>query len=82
MTGPVPVVSAVGHEIDTPLTDEVADASAPTPTAAAVQVLPDGPAWIQRVDEADLALQVAMIRRLREARARFEESMSRLTVVS
>lgn len=29
-----PVISAVGHEIDTSITDFIADASAPTPTAA------------------------------------------------
>ncbi len=36
----VPVVSAVGHEIDHVLTDDVADARAPTPTAAGQMVVP------------------------------------------
>jgi exodeoxyribonuclease VII large subunit len=37
---PVPVVSAVGHERDTTLCDEVADRRVSTPTAAAVAVTP------------------------------------------
>jgi exodeoxyribonuclease VII large subunit len=37
----VPVVSAVGHEQDTPLCDLVADVRASTPTAAARLVVPD-----------------------------------------
>jgi exodeoxyribonuclease VII large subunit len=36
-----PVVSAVGHETDTPLVDYVADARASTPTDAAKRLVPD-----------------------------------------
>jgi exodeoxyribonuclease VII large subunit len=37
----LPVVSAVGHEVDFTIADFVADARAPTPTAAAALVVPD-----------------------------------------
>jgi exodeoxyribonuclease VII large subunit len=46
---PVPVVSAVGHEQDTPLCDLAADARASTPTAAARLVVPDASELVARL---------------------------------
>src|SRR5437667_6159147 len=46
----VPVVSAVGHEQDTPLCDLAADARASTPTAAARLIVPDARALLERLD--------------------------------
>src|SRR3954449_10203947 len=49
---PLPVVSAVGHEQDTPLCDLAADARASTPTAAARLVVPDAAQLRERLERA------------------------------
>lgn len=48
---PVPVVSAVGHEQDTPLCDLAADVRASTPTAAARLVVPDEDELRERLEQ-------------------------------
>jgi exodeoxyribonuclease VII large subunit len=47
---PVPIVSAVGHEQDTPLCDLAADVRASTPTAAGRLVVPDLADLLRRLD--------------------------------
>jgi len=47
---PVPVVSAIGHEADRPLCDEVADLRCGTPSIAAHHVVPDRQALEAQVD--------------------------------
>lgn len=47
-----PIVSAIGHEADRPLLDEVADLRASTPTDAAKRVVPDVSEELSRVDNA------------------------------
>ncbi len=46
----IPVVSAVGHEVDFTIADFVADVRAPTPSGAAELVVPDQEDWIRRFD--------------------------------
>jgi len=53
---PVPIVSAVGHEQDTPLCDLAADARASTPTAAARLVVPDAAELLAHLERARTGL--------------------------
>jgi exodeoxyribonuclease VII large subunit len=66
----VPVVSAVGHEIDFTVSDLVADRRAPTPTAAAAMVVPDQRELRACLDRGALALRLAMHRRIGVQRER------------
>jgi exodeoxyribonuclease VII large subunit len=68
---PVPTVSAVGHEQDTPLSDLVADARASTPTAAARLVVPDLTELVARLDRSRASLS-------RGARSALERERRRL----
>ncbi|MEY2563910.1 MAG: exodeoxyribonuclease large subunit [Verrucomicrobiota bacterium] len=54
---PIPIVSAVGHEIDFTIADFVADLRAPTPSAAAELIVPDALELGRRVTELANCLQ-------------------------
>lgn len=62
---PIPVVSAVGHEIDFSIADFVADMRAPTPSAAAELVVPDAGELRARVSQLASAMNRAMDSRLK-----------------
>ena len=47
---PLPVVSAVGHEVDFTIADFVADVRAPTPSGAAELVVPDRGDWLRAIN--------------------------------
>jgi exodeoxyribonuclease VII large subunit len=61
---PVPVISAVGHEIDFTIADFVADLRAPTPTAAAEVVVPRRSELVEQVMHLEQRLLKCMRRRL------------------
>ena len=47
---PIPIVSAVGHEVDFTIADFVADVRAPTPSVAAEVVVPDREDWLRAIN--------------------------------
>jgi exodeoxyribonuclease VII large subunit len=68
----VPVISAVGHEIDVTIADFVADVRAPTPSAAAELVVREKQAIAEHVADLQSRLGRAMRRRLGHARDRLD----------
>jgi exodeoxyribonuclease VII large subunit len=74
----VPVVSAVGHEQDTPLCDLAADVRASTPTAAARLVVPDLGELHERLDRARSGLERGARRSLESKVGRLEQAHERL----
>jgi exodeoxyribonuclease VII large subunit len=75
---PVPIVSAVGHEQDMPLSDLVADARASTPTAAARLVVPDLADLAARLERSRSALATGTRRALERERRRVDLSRDHL----
>jgi exodeoxyribonuclease VII large subunit len=65
---PVPVVSAIGHEVDVTLSDLAADLRAATPSAAAELVVPDRIVLTTRLQELKTRLNAALQDRVACAR--------------
>jgi exodeoxyribonuclease VII large subunit len=74
----VPVISAVGHEQDTPLCDLAADARASTPTGAARLIVPDALELREQVERSRSGLERGARRTLERARARSTHAHERL----
>ena len=75
---PVPVVSAVGHEIDFSIADFVADLRAPTPSAAAELLVPDAFALRRHLDQLQRRIVVLQERRLQAHIQRLDHWLARL----
>jgi exodeoxyribonuclease VII large subunit len=68
----MPIVSAVGHEIDFTICDFVADLRAPTPSAAAELIVPDIIDLRRQIDGCMRAFARQLINRTRDAQQRLD----------
>lgn len=74
----VPIVSAVGHEIDFTICDFVADLRAPTPSAAAELIVPDIIDLRRRIDGCVQAVARQLLNRVRDAQQRLDHAREML----
>ena len=74
----VPIVSAVGHEIDFTICDFVADLRAPTPSAAAELIVPDITDLQRRIEGCMRALARQLLNRVRDAQQRLDHARETL----
>lgn len=73
----VPIISAVGHEIDFTIADFVADKRAPTPTGAAEMAVPNLPDVKNYLEQVTIRLQKAMTTKLNMASQRLKNLTDR-----
>jgi exodeoxyribonuclease VII large subunit len=64
----IPVISAVGHEVDVTIADFVADFRAPTPSAAAEHAVPNQQEWLSAYKGIEQQLQLLQQRQLKHCR--------------
>jgi len=76
----IPVISAVGHEIDWTIADLVADVRAPTPSLAAEMVVGEKERFIERLSNNKIRLQRTMEHKLSSWRMELDNLITRLNI--
>src|SRR5213082_971277 len=74
----VPIISAIGHEIDFTIADFVADLRAPTPSAAAELIVPDIVDLRRHLDTRARGLGRELLNRMRDAQQRLDHARETL----
>ena len=74
----IPIISAVGHEIDWTISDFVADMRVPTPSAAAERVLPRKEELMTRIGNALERLKNSLFNNVIQNQQRIDELLSNL----
>ena len=78
VASPVPVVSAIGHEVDVTLADLAADMRAPTPSAAAELVVPDQKELRERLQDFKNQMSATLLSRVERAQAECADLRDRI----
>lgn len=74
----LPVISAVGHQVDFTIADLVADYRAPTPSAAAEKITADQFELMQQIDLIERRLNYLLLQKLKNCQERLENQRKRL----
>jgi exodeoxyribonuclease VII large subunit len=82
VASPIPIISGIGHEIDFTIADFCADVRAPTPSAAAEIVVPDGEEWLASLRGIGARLQRALLRSMESRTQRLRWLSGRASQVS
>ena len=78
----IPIITGIGHEVDFTIADFAADVRAPTPSAAAELVVPDGEEWLSTFVRLGTRLQRGMRSRLEAHLERLRWLTGRAALVS
>jgi exodeoxyribonuclease VII large subunit len=73
----VPIISAVGHQIDHPLSDDAADAAAPTPSAAAEIAVPLKSDLADEINYHYTRIENALLQQLKEGSNLYKNIISK-----